>query len=89
MILLIDVLETLETHTNIYLYMSFDLCNNTPSEKTVKGFEKIAGGLAPDVIGMPILFLDHTWRDDDLRGIYADMRKISERYAREVRWSSE
>ncbi len=55
---------------------------------TVKGFEEIAGGLASDDIGMPVLFLDHTWSDDDIRGIYADMRKISERYARGIHWKS-
>ena len=64
--------------------VNFD--NGESPEEIIRGFEEMAGCFAPDTIGMPILFLDHTWTDEDLRGIYTDLRKISERYASEMHW---
>jgi len=66
--------------------IEFNFDNGERAEEIVRGFEEIAHGLAPDVIGMPVLFLDHTWSDDDIHGIYTDLRGISERYAREIKW---
>ncbi len=66
--------------------VEFNFDNGESPEEIISGFEEITDSFAPDTIGMPILFLDHTWSDDDLRGIYTDLRGISERYAREIRW---
>jgi hypothetical protein len=68
--------------------IEFNFDNGESPDEIVRGFEEIAHGLAPDVIGMPLLFLDHSWSDEDLRGIYAVLRGISERYAREIRWAA-
>jgi uroporphyrinogen-III decarboxylase len=68
--------------------IEFNFDNGESAEEIVRGFEEIAHGLSPDAIGMPVLFLDHSWSDEDLRGIYADLRGISERYAREIRWAA-
>ena len=67
--------------------VNFD--NGESPEEIIRGFEEITDCFAPDTIGMPILFLDHTWSDEDILGIYADLRKISERYAQEMHWKSE
>ena len=55
-------------------------------DEIVSGYEKIADTLAPDVVAIPLLFLDHTWTNSDLTDIYMSLRKISERYAKEIRW---
>ncbi len=57
-------------------------------EEIVKGYEKIANILTPDVIAIPLLFLDNTWSDSDLTDIYISLRKISDRYAKEINWKS-
>ncbi len=64
--------------------LNFD--NGDTAQEICKDFEQIANELSPEVIGMPIIFLDHTWSDDDIKGIYSDLRKISERYANEFLW---
>jgi hypothetical protein len=66
--------------------VNFD--NGENPEEIIRGFEEMADCFAPDTIGMPILFLDHTWSNKDIRGIYTDLRKISERYARDMHWKS-
>jgi len=68
--------------------IEFNFDNGESAEEIVRGFEEIARGLSPDAIGMPVLFLDHSWSDEDLRGVYADLRGISERYAREICWQA-
>jgi hypothetical protein len=65
--------------------VNFD--NGESAREICEGFEQIANELSPYVIGMPIVFLDQNWSDDDIRGIYSDLRKISERYAREILWA--
>jgi len=64
--------------------INFD--NGESAQEICKGFEQVANELSPDVIGMPLVFLDQNWSDDDIRGIYSDMRKISENYARSMLW---
>ena len=69
------------------LEVNFD--NGESPEEIIQGFEEMADCFAPDTIAMPLLFLDHTWSDEELRGIYDALKKISERYARDIRWKSE
>ncbi len=64
---------------------NFD-CGETHDE-IVAGYEDIADTLAPDVIAIPLLFLNHTWTERDITALYRDLRKISDRYAREIRWA--
>lgn len=58
-------------------------------DEIVNGYEEVADILSPDVIAIPLLFLDNTWSDSDLTDVYMSLRKISERYAREMIWKSE
>ena len=43
--------------------------------------------LAPDTLAIPICILDKSWSDDDITGLYHEMRKISEEYAKAMRWA--
>lgn len=58
-------------------------------DEIVNGYEEIANALAPDVVALPLLFLDHTWSDSALTDLYMTLRGVSERYAREIAWSKE
>ncbi len=64
--------------------INFD--NDETAREIIAGYEHIANTLTPDVIAMPLLFLNESWRDDDIRAVYTDLRKISERYAAEIKW---
>jgi hypothetical protein len=68
--------------------VEFNFDNGESAEEIIAGYEEIAHGLAPDVVGMPVVFLDHNWNNGDIRGLYADLRRISEEYARWIHWAS-
>jgi hypothetical protein len=65
--------------------VNFD--NGESPEEIMRGFEEMADCFAPDTVAMPILFLDHVWSDEDIRALYTDLRKISEEYAKHIRWN--
>jgi len=69
--------------------VEFNVDNSESFDEIVAGYEDIAHRLAPDVIAIPLLFLDHTWTDDSITEVYMALRHISERYAREIEWKSE
>ena len=58
-------------------------------EEIVQGYEAAAHALAPDVVAIPLVFLNETWPDDGLTDLSMALRGISERYAREMRWKGE
>jgi len=58
-------------------------------EETIRGYEEIAGGLAPDVVGIPIVWLTDRWGDQEIRELYHSLLGVAERYARETRWNGE
>ena len=60
----------------------------TPAE-ILRGYEEAASALSPEVIAVPVIWLNHTWRDDDIRALYEGLRSVSVRYAREMRWAGE
>jgi len=65
------------------------LLDNEPTpEAILAAFRRMADALAPDVVGIPIFFVDDTWRDEDVTALYWDMRKIAEQYAANMRWRS-
>ena len=55
-------------------------------EQIVAGYEAIAQVLAPDVVGIPVLWFDSRWTDDGIRAVYDGLRGVAERYAREMNW---
>ena len=64
----------------------FDM--NETAEAMLSGYREMMEALAPDTLAIPICILDNTWRDEDITGLYHDMRKISEEYARAMHWEA-
>ena len=67
--------------------VEFNFDNNERPEEIIKGYEEIVNILSPDVIAIPLLFIDDLWSDEDISDIYQELRKISEKYASEIRWN--
>lgn len=65
----------------------FDNCESP--EEIIKGYDEIADSLTPAVVGMPIVWLNDIWKDDEIRGLYEELRKIAERYADNMSWNPE
>jgi hypothetical protein len=63
----------------------FDL--NESAEEMLVGYREMMENLAPDTLAIPTCLLDNTWSDDDITGLYHEMRKISEEYAGAMRWA--
>jgi len=61
--------------------------NGERADEIVRGYEEAADILAPDVIAIPVVWLDETWTDQAIGDLYRELRKVSERYAREIRWT--
>jgi hypothetical protein len=55
----------------------------------IRGYGEIAEGLAPDVVGIPIVWLNDSWKDEEIRELYHGLVNVAERYAREMRWQPE
>lgn len=55
-------------------------------EEMLANFRFMMETLAPDTVGIPMCIIDDTWSDDDITGLYWDMRKIAEEYAANMRW---
>jgi hypothetical protein len=64
----------------------FDM--NETAEAMLSGYREMMEALAPDTLAIPICILDNTWRDEEITGLYHDMRKISEEYARAMHWEA-
>jgi hypothetical protein len=62
------------------------LDNQSTPEAILAAFTHTMETLAPDVVGVPLCFVDDTWRDEDVAALYWDMRKIAEEYAAQMRW---
>ncbi len=62
------------------------LDNELTPEAMLAAFRHMMETLAPDVIGVPICFVDDTWRDEDVTALYWEMRKIGDEYAASMHW---
>jgi hypothetical protein len=71
----------------VIVELNFD-CGESFDE-IVRGYEEAADSLAPDVASIPLLFLNETWTDEGISDLYAALRAVSGRYAREMRWKDE
>jgi uroporphyrinogen-III decarboxylase len=56
-------------------------------EEIIAGYEEIADTLAPDVVGIPILWFTEEWSDGAMVEVYNGLVRVGERYAREMQWS--
>jgi len=59
---------------------------NETAEEMLAGYREMMECLAPDTLAIPICILDKNWSDDDITGLYHEMRKVSEEYARAMHW---
>jgi Uroporphyrinogen decarboxylase (URO-D) len=57
------------------------------AEAMLAGYREMMETLAPDTLAIPICIVDNTWSDDDITGLYHEMRKISEEYAGAMHWA--
>jgi uroporphyrinogen-III decarboxylase len=69
--------------------VEFMFDNGESPEEILRGFEEIAAALAPDVIGIPIVWLTDSWTDEAIRELYHGLLDIAERYARQMSWRSD
>ncbi len=63
--------------------------NGESAGEIIRGYEEVASVLAPDVVAMPVVWLDETWTDDAIRDMHQGLRRVSERYAREMNWTQD
>lgn len=62
--------------------------NGESAEEILAGMEEIAGALAPDVIGIPMIWLSEQWSRDEITQIWYDLEKICRSYAQSMNWRS-
>jgi hypothetical protein len=60
--------------------------NGESAADILRGYEEAASVLAPEVVGVPVVWLNHTWPDQDIRALYEGLRAAAERWAREMHW---
>ena len=60
--------------------------NGESPEEILRGYEDAANILAPDVVGVPLLMLNESWSDENIRGVYHDLVQVAQRYADQINW---
>jgi hypothetical protein len=60
--------------------------NGESIREILDGYKEAAHLLAPDVAAIPVIWMNHSWTDEAIRTLDAELRKITVRYAREMRW---
>jgi hypothetical protein len=60
--------------------------NGESVREIIDGYEEAAQSLAPDVVAIPVIWMNETWTDDAIRAVETGLRSIGVRYAREMRW---
>lgn len=70
------------------VFAMFD--NEETPEEMMAGYAEMAEALAPDTIGLPVCIMDgEAYSDGDILETYLGLRKISEEYAANLRWSED
>ncbi|HEX9132509.1 MAG TPA: hypothetical protein VF844_09460 [Ktedonobacteraceae bacterium] len=62
------------------------LDNELEPQQMIDGFRAMMETLAPNVVGVPLCFVDDTWADEDITQLYWELRKIAEEYAANMKW---
>jgi hypothetical protein len=63
--------------------------NGESAAEIVRGYEEAAAALAPEVAALPVVWLNETWSDDAVRGLYDALLGVSTRWAGAMRWREE
>jgi hypothetical protein len=62
------------------------LDNELEPQQMIEAFTTMMETLAPNVVGVPLCFVDDTWADTDITELYWEMRKIADEYAKNMKW---
>jgi Uroporphyrinogen decarboxylase (URO-D) len=62
------------------------LDNELEPQQMIEAFRTMMETLAPDVVGVPLCFVDDTWADPEITQLYWEMRKIADEYAANMKW---
>jgi hypothetical protein len=60
--------------------------NGETAAQIARGYEEAVAALAPEVVAIPVVWLNQNWTDGAIRGLYEDLRAVAGRAAREMRW---
>jgi len=60
--------------------------NGETAVQIVGGFEEALGALAPEVVAIPVVWLNQTWTDEDIRELYEQLHRLAARAARDMNW---
>ncbi len=63
--------------------------NGETAQEIVAGYEEAANAFAPDVLAVPVVWLDARWTDGEIRDLHESLRRVAERYASEMHWKEE
>jgi Uroporphyrinogen decarboxylase (URO-D) len=63
--------------------------NGETGPEILRGYEEAANALAPEVVAIPVVWMNDSWTDDAIRALDADLRPIAARYAAEMRWKDD
>ena len=63
--------------------------NGETAAEIVAGYEEAASAFSPDVLAIPVAWLDGRWTDGDIRDLHDSLRRVAERYAAQMRWERE
>ncbi|MEW5817691.1 MAG: uroporphyrinogen decarboxylase family protein, partial [Spirochaetota bacterium] len=67
--------------------LMFDNCETYA--EIIKGFEEAAHILVPDVVAIPMVWLNENHTNNDIKEIFHGLKKVGEAYAREMHWVRE
>lgn len=62
------------------------LDNEFEPQQMIEAFTYMMETLAPNVVGVPMCFVDDSWADSDVTALYWEMRKIADEYAANMKW---
>ncbi len=62
------------------------LDNELEPQQMIDAFTATMETLAPNVVAVPLCFIDDAWADEDVTALYWEMRKIADEYAANMKW---
>ena len=83
-----DDFETLRDVFAGWGMMHVLLDNEPGAEDQIAAFRYMMECFAPDVVAVPMAFVDDDWPDDDVTAFYWEMRKIADEYAANMKWAN-
>ena len=63
--------------------------NGETAAQILAGYEEAASAFAPDVLAVPVAWLDGRWTDGEIRDLHESLLRVAERYAADMRWREE